>query len=103
METSLHRQLKARFGPESGGRSEVVVGGFRIDAVAPDGALVEVQSGPLGPLRAKLHRLLPEYRVRVVKPVVLARRVVHRARRNGADLAARFSPKRGAVVDVFDD
>ncbi|HMB03071.1 MAG TPA: hypothetical protein VKP69_04930 [Isosphaeraceae bacterium] len=100
---SLHRQLKERFGPGSGGRSEVVVGGFRIDAVAVDGALVEVQSGPLGPLRAKLRRLLPEYRVRVVKPVVLSRRVVRRARRDGPDLSARLSPRRGAILDVFDD
>jgi hypothetical protein len=99
----LHRQLKERFGPGSGGRSEVVVGGFRIDAVAADGSLVEVQSGPLGPLQAKLRLLLPEHRVRVVKPVVLSRRVVRRARRDGPDLSVRFSSKRGAVHDVFDD
>jgi hypothetical protein len=103
VETSLHRQLKERYGPDEGGRAEVALGGFRIDAVAPDGALVEVQSGPLGPLRPKLHRLLPSHRVRVVKPVVLARRVVRRDRPGGADLSARRSPKRGALVDVFDD
>jgi hypothetical protein len=103
VETSLHRELKERYGSGSGGRLEVRRGGYRIDAVAADGALVEVQSGPLGPLREKLGRLLPEARVRVVKPVVVARRVVRRARRDGADLSARFSPKRGALVDVFDD
>src|SRR5208337_3530454 len=67
------------------------------------GLLVEIQSGPLGPLRAKLGRLLPEHRVRVVKPVVLERRVVRRARTDGPDLSARRSPKRGAVVDLFED
>jgi hypothetical protein len=105
VETSLHRELKERYGPGSGdgGRLEVSLGGFRVDAVAADGALVEVQSGPLGPLRPKLGRLLPAARVRVVKPVVLARRVVRRARRDGSDLSARFSPKRGTLVDVFDD
>ena len=53
METSLHRELKQRYGPGSGagGRLEVSFGGFRVDAVTTDGALVEVQSGPLGPLR----------------------------------------------------
>ncbi len=65
--------------------------------------LIEIQSGPLGPLRAKLKRLLPDHRVRVVKPVILERRVVRRARVNGPDLSARRSPKRGAVVDLFDD
>jgi hypothetical protein len=103
VETSLHRTLKERYGPDSGGRAEVVLKGFRVDAVTPEGALIEVQSGPLGPLRAKLERLLPEHRVHVIKPVVLTRRLVRRARRDGADLAARRSPRKGAVVDVFDD
>lgn len=103
METSLHQELKGRFGTGTGGREEVALGGYRIDAVAGDGELFEVQSGALGPLREKLGRLLPGSRVRVVKPVAVARRVVRRARRDGADLSTRYSPKRGAVVDVFDD
>ena len=103
METTLHRQLKARFGPESGGRSEVAVGRYRVDAMGPDGVLVEVQSKGLGTLRTKLSGLLAEHQVRVVKPVVIGRRVVRRARRDGPDLSARFSPKRGALIDVFDD
>lgn len=103
METSLHRQLKDRYGPGLGGHAEVTLKGYRIDAVAPDGALIEVQSGALGPLRAKLNRLLPDHRIRVVKPVVVGRRIVHRARRDGKDKSARRSPKRGTLVDVFDD
>jgi hypothetical protein len=103
VETSLHRELKERYGPSAGGRSEVALKGFRVDAVTADGGLIEVQSGALGPLREKLRRLLPEYHVRVIKPVVVARRLVRRARRDGRDLSARFSPKRGALVEVFDD
>ena len=103
METSLHRALKDRYGLSSGGRCEVTVEGFRIDAVEPCGQLVEIQSGALGPLRAKLGRLLPRHRVRVVKPVVLERRVVRRNRLDGADLSSRRSPKRGTLVDVFED
>ena len=103
METSLHRALKDQYGSGSGGRSEVTLKGFRIDAVDSTGLLVEIQSGPLGPLQAKLKRLLPEHRVRVVKPVVLVRRVVRRARADGPDLSARRSPNRGAVVDLFAD
>ncbi len=103
VETSLHRALKERYGPDAGGRLEVTLGSYRIDAVAADGVLVEVQSGALGPLRGKLGRFLPGSNVRVVKPVIVARRVVRRARRDGADLSTRFSPKRGDLVDVFDD
>lgn len=103
METALHRELKVRYGPASGGRSEVALAGFRIDAIDSEGGLVEVQSGALGPLRGKLARLLTDHRIRVVKPVVVARRIVRRARRDGADLSARMSPKRGDLRDVFDD
>jgi len=103
VETTLHRQLKARFGPESGGRSEVAVGRYRVDATGPDGVLVEVQSQGLGALRTKLHGLLADHEVRVIKPVVIGRRVVRRARPDGPDLSARLSPKRGTLIDVFDD
>jgi hypothetical protein len=85
------------------GRPEIALEGFRIDAVDEGGRLVEVQSGPLGPLRGKLRRLLPEHRIRVVKPVVLYRRIVRRSRPDGSNLSSRRSPKRGALVDVFDD
>lgn len=81
----------------------MTLGNYRVDAVAVDGMLVEVQSGALGPLRGKLGRLLPGSKVRVVKPVVVTRRVVRRARPDGADLSARLSPKRGSLTDVFDD
>jgi hypothetical protein len=103
METSLHRALKDRYGPGAGGRSEVRLRGFRIDAVGSCGQLVEIQSGPLGPLRRKLAMLLPHHRVLVVKPVVLDKRVVRRTRLEGPDLSVRRSPKRGSVVDVFQD
>jgi hypothetical protein len=35
--------------------------------------------------------------------VVLQRRVVRRARAEGADLSVRRSPKRGAIIDLFED
>jgi hypothetical protein len=103
VETSLHRALKQRYGPAAGGREEVTLEGFRIDAVDADGVLVEVQSGPLGPLKAKLSRLLPAHRVCVVKPVVVSRRLIRRPRSGGAELPPRMSPRRGTLVDVFDD
>ncbi|WP_422925155.1 hypothetical protein [Singulisphaera sp. PoT] len=103
METSLHRELKERYAESNGGRSEVVLKGFRVDALSADGTVVEVQCGALGPLRPKLRSLLSDHVVQVVKPVVVARRVVRRARRDGADVSARFSPKRGQISDVFED
>ena len=103
MERSLHRQLKERYGPDSGGRAEVVLGSFRVDALGPDGRLIEIQSGPLGLLKRKLAALLPTREVGVVKPVVVGRRVVRRDPSSGNDLSPRRSPKRGSLLDVFDE
>ncbi len=103
MESSLHNQLKLRFGPEAGGESEVWVDGFRIDAVDPAGTLIEVQTAPLSALRGKLARLLDSHRINVIKPVPITRWIVRRERSNGADMSRRRSPYRGEHVDVFDD
>ncbi len=103
MERSLHRQLKERYGVAIGGRSEVVVGGFRVDALAPDGRLVEIQSSPLGLLKGKLSRLLPDHSIDVIKPVIVSRRVIQRKTPDGADLSSRRSPKRGLFVDAFEE
>lgn len=96
MESSLHRALKERYGLESGGRSEVTLGGFRIDAMDGAGLLVEIQSGPLSPLRGKLARLLPDYRVRVVKPVVLEHTVIRRTCAGARHLGSAQSQTGGA-------
>jgi hypothetical protein len=103
VERSLHHQLKQRYGPEVGGQSEVALGNFRVDAVAPDGRLIEIQSAPLGLLKRKLATLLPSWEVGVVKPVIVARRVIRRLEPGGVDLGARRSPKRGALIEVFDE
>ena len=103
MESTLHRQLKDRYGPELGGRSEVRVGDYRADAIDPDGRLIEVQAGPLGALKGKLARWLDAHEVRVIKPIVIERRIVRRDRADGPDRSSRRSPKRGELLDVFDE
>ena len=103
METSLHRALKDRYAAGLADRREVRVAGFRIDAVDQTGRFIEIQSGALGALCRKLQRLLPQHRLRVVKPVVLSRRLVQTSPRNGSVISVRHSPKRGTLVDIFDD
>ncbi|MFO0910675.1 MAG: hypothetical protein U0794_20395 [Isosphaeraceae bacterium] len=91
VETSLHRALKERHGLASGvGGPALCLGraGIASMLAAPDGTLIEVQSGALGPLRGKL-ALLPAQSIRVVKPVTPARRVVRRSRRDGGDPSSR--------------
>jgi hypothetical protein len=103
MERSLHRQLKEQYGVELGGRSEVVLGDFRVDAETPEGRLIEIQSSPLGLLKRKLAMLLPDHAVGVVKPVVVSRRVIRLNFPDGPDLNSRRSPKRGSLLEVFEE
>jgi hypothetical protein len=103
METSLHRSLKDRYACGDKNRCEVRVDGFRIDAIDQAGRLVEIQSGALGPLCRKLERLLPQFRLRIVKPVVISRRLVQTSPRGGSVISIRRSPKRGSLFDIFDD
>lgn len=102
METTLHRQLK-QIHCAAGGPVEVRDGPYRADAIGPDGAWVEVQSGALGPLRDKLRALLPERAVRIIKPVVLEKRITWQARRDGPVRSSRRSPRRGTFADFFED
>jgi hypothetical protein len=101
METSLHRQLKAHFAGDDG-RQEVVCDGYRIDAVR-DGELIEIQHGSLAAIRDKIQRLTRKHRVRVVKPIIANKLLVKLDRRGGAELDRRRSPKRGKLLDVFDE
>jgi hypothetical protein len=99
METSLHRQFKARYAGRSA-HVEAPVGPYRIDVVRR-GQLVEIQHGSLAAIRRKVQRLLEDHRVLVVKPLVMRKRLVVHAHRGGPVLHTRWSPKRGTIVDLF--
>jgi hypothetical protein len=101
METSLHRQLKAHYAGDDG-RVEVVCDGYRIDAVRGD-ELIEIQHGSLAAIRDKVRKLLKRHAVRVVKPIVAEKLLVKLAKRGGAEIDRRRSPKRGKLLDVFDE
>jgi hypothetical protein len=101
METSLHRDLKRLYAGE-GARCEVRLAGYRIDAVVGD-ELIEVQHGPLAAIRDKIARLLESHCVRVVKPIVARKTLVYRRRKAGKVARRRLSPKRGQLLDLFDE
>jgi hypothetical protein len=101
METSLHRQLKARYA-DSPEDQEVVLDGYRIDAIS-DGELIEIQHGSLAAIRDKIAKLLKKHRVLVVKPIIARKQLVKLKRRGGKVIGSRLSPKRGQVLDLFDE
>jgi hypothetical protein len=101
METSLHRQLKALYAGDDGAQ-EVRCDGYRIDAVR-NGELIEIQHGSLTAIRDKIRRLLTKHRVRIVKPIVANKLLVKLDARGGVELSRRRSPKRGTMLDVFNE
>ena len=80
---------------------EVALDGFRIDAVC-DGRLIEIQHASLGAIRDKVRVLLAEHDVHVVKPLA-ARKYLVKQTPAGKVLSARYSPRRGSFLDLFED
>ena len=101
LETSLHRQLKALYAADES-QQEVVCAGYRIDAVR-SGRLIEIQHGSLAAIRDKIARLLAQHKVTVVKPIVARKHLVKLDRCGGSVVDRRFSPKRGQLLDIFDE
>ena len=101
METSLHRQLKQLYA-DPGARVEAPLDNYRIDVIC-DGELIEIQHGSLAAIRRKVQDLLLDHRVLVVKPIVRQKRLVKQQTKGGRILGRRMSPKRGSVIDLFDE
>lgn len=99
-EGPLHAALKEAFA-RPGDRTEVAVERWVIDLVRADGELVEIQTGGFGPLGPKLDALLDRYRVRIIHPIAVRRRIV-RVGEHGEVLSAKRSPRRGTGLDLFD-
>jgi hypothetical protein len=75
---------------------------YRIDAVRGQ-QLVEIQHGSLAAIRSKIQRLVNEHRVLVVKPIVARKLLVKQNGPRGKILSRRLSPKRGKLLDIFDE
>jgi hypothetical protein len=101
METSLHQQLKRCYAADDS-NMEVVIGRYRIDAIR-DEELIEVQCASLSAIRAKCQNLLKRHRVRIVKPVIARTRIAKVKKAGGKVVSRRMSPKRGSVLDVFEE
>ncbi len=98
-ESSLHAALKAMYAGEYG-RTEVDSGGYVCDAQTSDGEFVEIQTGSFGPLKAKIARLSPYSRIRIVHPILMEKHI-ELLDEDGAVLRRRKSPKKGSQWDVF--
>jgi hypothetical protein len=81
---------------------EVVLGDYRIDVVQP-GLLIEIQHGSLAAIQAKIQKLVLNHHVLVVKPILVEKCLIKLDQRDGLIVSRRKSPKRGALLDIFDE
>ena len=100
-EKSLHAALKDWYAAP-GDLAEQPVDGYVVDLVRGN-ELIEIQTRNFSALKRKLATLLQHHSVRLVHPIP-ARKWIVRLDRDGATvLSRRRSPKRGTLLDVFDE
>ena len=101
METLLHHQLKQLYCDDQS-RQEVQLDDYRIDVVRGD-VLVEIQLGSIGAIRDKLRKLVSDYFVLVVKPIIVRKTLIKLDSPQGVEVSRRQSPKRRTVMSLFDE
>ncbi len=100
-EGALHAALKARLS-QPGDLLEAPVDGYVVDIVRGD-LLIEVQTRHFGSIRHKLEALLANHRVELVYPIPALKWIVQLDPADGQERSRRRSPKRGQLVDLFDE
>jgi hypothetical protein len=98
---SLHTALKDWYArPED--LQEVPVDGYVIDVVRDD-LLIEIQTRSFAKIKKKLLDLVPHYSVLLAYPVAQAKWIVKLDKNGQGTLDRRKSPKRGTIVQVFEE
>src|SRR5512146_2660546 len=100
-EKSLHAALKQRYA-QPGDRFEERVDGFIVDLHRGD-CCIEIQTRHLVAIKRKLHTLLEHHRVRLVYPIAREKWIAHIAARSGKLTSRRNSPRKGKLLDLFDE
>lgn len=101
METSLHQRMKRMYADDES-QVEQKVGRYIIDVLRGD-ELIEVQFSSLASINCKVQTLVKEHKVRVVKPLVTQKQLIRCAGKGERVVSRRRSPKRGHVLDIFDE
>jgi len=97
-EKPLHAALKEWY-CQPGDEVETAVDGYIIDIVRGN-LLIEIQTRNFAALKRKITRLVEQYPVRLVYPVVQEKWII-RVEEDGCHSGRRKSPKRGVAADVF--
>ncbi|MDR0708296.1 MAG: hypothetical protein LBF60_10575 [Treponema sp.] len=105
-ESALHYALKIQYAGIDGKTEAAVRCGqngarqYICDGVTGAGEIIEVQTGSFAPLKEKIRDLSREYRIHVIHPIVLRKRI-ELFTKDGAVIRSRKSPAAGGKWDVF--
>jgi hypothetical protein len=100
-ESSLHSAVKTWIA-EAGDKFEVMVDGFVVDIVRGN-LLIEVQTRNFSAIREKLRSLVKNHKVRLVYPIAERKWITHINQDNSRVKKRRRSPKKGQMIDLFDE
>jgi len=100
-QSSLHSSIIGWYA-QPGDRLEAKVDDYIVDIVRGD-LLIEVQTGNLSAIRAKLFRLAEKHPVRLVYPLPVTKWIVKVSRQGGEIVSRRKSPKTGRLTDLFSE
>ncbi|MDR2793878.1 MAG: hypothetical protein LBB61_09485 [Treponema sp.] len=105
-EHTLHYELKVQYAGLDG-KTEVAVspmrgvsGNYICDGITRAGEIIEVQTGSFAPLKEKVQNLSRGYKLRIVHPIVLHKRI-DLYKEDGSLIHSRKSPASGSKWDVF--
>lgn len=100
-ERSLHKALKDWYALP-GDNLEVKVDGSIIDLVRGD-LLIEIQTRNFSAIRSKLRTLTQTHKLRLIYPIAIERWITRLDAQGNSVLGKRKSPKRGDLMDLFDE
>jgi hypothetical protein len=100
-ESSLHSAIKKWYFQE-GDRLEARVDDFIVDIVR-GALLIEIQTANFSAIKPKFSQLLVTHKIRLVYPIAVQKWIVRKSTTTGEAFCRRRSPKRGCVLDVFDE
>ena len=100
-ESSLHAAIKDWY-VRPGDAVEAEVEGFIIDILRGD-LLIEIQTSGFASIRTKLRKLVKNHALLLVHPIAREKWIVRLSPAGDEVLGRRKSPKRGRVIDLFDE
>lgn len=98
-EKPLHRIIKSYIEPDRI-LHEVELCGCVVDVFNGE-EVFEIQTGGFYPLKKKLERLLPEYKVTVVRPVIAEKRLIWINKESGETTDPKKSPRKERLTDIL--